>query len=47
VSGANSRGELVESAFGDVGISAERPLGPAATIEAEELRDHGERRSRP
>jgi hypothetical protein len=39
VSGANSRGELVESAFGDVGMSVERPLGPAATIEAEELRD--------
>jgi hypothetical protein len=32
-------GELVEDAFGDVGVSAERSLALAAAIEAQALRD--------
>ena len=39
MSGAAGRGELVEDAFADDGVSAERSLALAAAIEAEELRD--------
>lgn len=39
MSGGGGRGEAVEDAFGDVGVSAARSLGLVAAIEAEELRD--------
>ena len=39
MSGAGGRGELVEDAFGDDDVGAERSLGLAAAIEAEELRE--------
>ncbi len=36
---SGGRGEMVEDAFGDDDVNAERSLGLAAAIEAEELRD--------
>lgn len=39
MSGTGGRGELVDDAVVDVGVSAERSLALGAAIEAEELRD--------
>ena len=39
MSGPAAAGELAEGTLGDVGVSAERSLGLAAAIEAQELRD--------
>ncbi len=39
MTGAGDRGELVDDAVGDVGVSAQCSLGCAVAIEAAELRD--------